>query len=159
MSNPYESPAIVTSELLPDARIWRRVWWPAVVLVAMCVVQLLWCTLIVVVIGVALLRQPEEAEWFIRSLGTNFLWQVSISMAGSLVILSGAWQARRLRSLTGSRVAAALACIPLLTPLFVGGLPFGLWLLLELFKRETVAEFRRLALARSSVPTKRLPES
>jgi hypothetical protein len=125
----------------------------------MCVVQLLAFTSCVIALGIVVQREPETERasylgWFIRALGTNFLWRLTFSMAGSLVILIGAGQALRFRSLTIARVAAALACVPLFTPLLVAGLPFGVWLLVVLLQRETAAEFHRLAAARSAIATK-----
>jgi hypothetical protein len=162
MSNPYESPATTQTEVLPNSRIRRRVWWPAAVLVALCVVQLLGLGLPVVamisfVMKMAQTGKPFTLYSFVSFFGWLNLATIALSGGVCLAILMGAWKALRLRSLTMARMSAALACIPLLTPLVVAGLPFGVWLLVVLFQRETTAAFQRLELARNAAP-KRKPE-
>lgn len=75
---------------------------------------------------------------------------VTLVSLPSIVIFIGALRMRQMRSLRFCRVAAIMACIPIITPTVVVGIPLGIWATLVLFKPNTAAAFEQPA---QDVPT------
>lgn len=58
-----------------------------------------------------------------------------------LFMLRAMLQIRRLEELRNGRIAAGIACIPVLSPWIWIGIPFGLWLSVVLARSETAEAF------------------
>lgn len=78
------------------------------------------------------LREKKlAAEANFVSLATVFIAAMTLVLVNA-VVLSGAIQMRQLKKHRSSVAAAAVAVIPLLSPLFVVGIPFGIWAMVKL---------------------------
>jgi hypothetical protein len=67
---------------------------------------------------------------------------VLVALAMSLLILLGARKMQALRSYEFAFIAAILAMIPCLTPCCLIGLPFGIWALMVLRRKEVKSQFK-----------------
>ena len=68
------------------------------------------------------------------------MWQVLV-MLPSLYTAHGAWCMRRMTGYRTAVAASIVACIPFLTPWFVLGIPFGIWALVVLRRKDVRAAF------------------
>lgn len=64
-----------------------------------------------------------------------------ISAASSVFVFHGAMCMRRGKNYRAARIAAILSCIPVLSPFVYFGIPFGIWALIILRRREVRAAF------------------
>lgn len=81
-------------------------------------------------------RGAVSVEWH----ALDHLTQGFLSLP-SLVIAYGAWCMRRGRNCRLSIAAAVIACIPFLSPWVFLGIPFGIWALVVLLRRDVRAAF------------------
>jgi hypothetical protein len=148
ITNPYEASAVMEVPA-PDVGVYRRVRLPALILMGMCILQLglLLAVFVALVNFIAEGRQPLSLGLVIRLLGIWDTMAIVISCVANTFLLFGLWRALQLRSYLLCRIAAAVACLPLLTPLVIFGNPVGIWLLVVLLRPDTEAEFQRLAAA------------
>jgi len=148
--NPYESPALVEEPELPlyevaqRARVWRRLVVPATaffVLGGGQAAAILWSG--GMFIGSAAFGNP----WNDSEQVTQLVFGAGLLAIDVLIAYAG-YRLLQLRS-SDLGFAAALCCsVPFLSPLFVAGIPFGLWMLILLLMPSTCAvldeEERRL---------------
>lgn len=74
-----------------------------------------------------------KIEIFMPLFSTVFYGLIFIPNA---TVVWGSWQARKLRSYHWALTASILSCIPLLSPLVYLGIPFGVWMLIVLLRKD-----------------------
>lgn len=78
------------------------------------------------------LREAKrESEARFVSFSTIFIASMSLVLINA-VVLSGAIKMRNLQARRSATAAAAVAVIPVLSPLLVVGIPFGIWAMIKL---------------------------
>jgi uncharacterized membrane protein len=126
-TNPYASPAPQASSGSPDNPLLI----PAIVLV---VLATMFVMLIVASLPGQIVRiraidtsTPEGSGEFFGSIVSLIVWIVM-----NLAIAAGAISMIRLRSHRSAQTAAIMSVIPVCSPCFVLGIPFGIWALIVL---------------------------
>ena len=69
------------------------------------------------------------------------LFVLFVGVPGSILLMIAARRMRRLRSLRFCRIAAAVACVPYVSPIICVTIPFGLWGVIVLFLPSVAKEF------------------
>ncbi|GAB5405685.1 MAG: hypothetical protein Aurels2KO_39160 [Aureliella sp.] len=122
--NPYQPPTDIDAvDCRPTSEAKRRLAKPATALIIMASIHSVFVSISVVVIVVS---------WVGNDGGIGELIAAVIGCAQfiALVLIAiGAAKMGHLESLTLARVGATLACIPVITPFFLVGIPFGIWAL------------------------------
>lgn len=123
--NPYAPPSTSSEPIHndPTKAIRDRVSRPATALIIMSSIHSTFVAIYLV-----------SALFFIASRGTmaNGFFEVAISVVQFVVLLCiaiGAAKLGFLESYRFARLAAVLACIPIVTPFLILGIPFGIWAL------------------------------
>jgi hypothetical protein len=153
--NPYESPRTEERQrqrlryLPPDPRIAWRLKVPAVTLLVLSGLQLVpifpfWLNLAGYVIA-RLQSNYIHFEFVLRSSVIADATLLAIVTMTTLTIFCGAWYMLQVRAHSLCTAAAVLACVPLVSPLLVVGIPFGIWAIVALSLTSTRDEFRRIA--------------
>lgn len=122
MTNPYESPIINdANDVDPRDAIRARVSRPATALIIMSSIQSVFVAIYLVSTVLVVLSGwgvPEDI------VGLTF---ASIQFIGLVLIAIGGAKLGFLESYRLARLGAYLACVPLITPFMIAGIPFGLW--------------------------------
>jgi hypothetical protein len=110
---------------------------PAVILIALGVISIVllllglaleaWLILSSAASGTA----PARGHSFGAADAIRILWTVLMLIANAVIVV-GAVQMIRIRSHGLSQLACILAVVPLLSPCFIAGIPFGIWGLVAL---------------------------
>ncbi|MEM8670397.1 MAG: hypothetical protein AAGG48_22925 [Planctomycetota bacterium] len=134
-SNPYQPP--IEQSSLCDSReaTIRRIRGPSTGIILLLIIQIVGYCIAGLILSIELLTRnmsPASPLEIVLAVGhvaiTAFMLRAMVSI-------------RRLRHLRSGRVAAGLACIPMVSPLFWVGIPFGIWLSVVLASSETASEF------------------
>jgi hypothetical protein len=80
---------------------------------------------------------PEGFAEFLGGLVALIVWTLF-----TLVIVAGSIAMIRLKNYKAAVTAAILSVIPLCSPCFVAGIPFGIWALVLLFRPDVKTRFR-----------------
>ncbi|WP_425618614.1 hypothetical protein NA78x_002323 [Anatilimnocola sp. NA78] len=138
--NPYESP-LQAERLMPSARVQgsRSLGSAALALLLLSGTQLVCTLLLLTLVVIAAVFESAEIPFdsFVAMLGSGFLLQSFVQAA----ILRAAICMRQSRYLSFCRTMAIVSSIPLLTPWFNLGIPFGIWATILLFQKDVAAEF------------------
>jgi len=70
---------------------------------------------------------------------------VIMNVVASIVMIIGAVRMKKLRSAIWAKLAATVAIVPVISPFFVLGIPFGIWAYVTLYDREVREAFERKA--------------
>jgi hypothetical protein len=130
MTNPYTPP-----NPEPDSNAMVRLSRPAKALVIMASVHGVFA---------ASILTASAVLWFGGDLASGqfaFLALILLHLVLLLGIAVGASRMARLRSLGAARAAAIISCVPVLSPLIVVGIPFGIWSLRLLANPQIRAAF------------------
>jgi hypothetical protein len=136
-ANPYQSPAAYQSDAGPGNPLMI----PAIVLLVLASVML--ALILLSVPGQVLRMQAidttthEGQGELAGSIVALIVWIVMTA-----AILWGSVAMLRLRSYRDAFVAAVLSVIPICSPCFVLGIPFGIWAILVLMRPEVRARFQ-----------------
>ncbi len=79
-------------------------------------------------------RRPEDSDVVPLAIFTA-------SLIGQLAVFVGSVSALRMKRYSAAWWGAVVACIPLLTPCCVFGIPFGMWIILELRREDVQLKF------------------
>jgi hypothetical protein len=132
--NPYASPVAVEAEHV--LRVRNELMWrlrgPSLGLLVLCGLQ----------VFAACLALPEMLmQVLVDGMEPFPVVMIAANSAPSFFIGFAAWQMRQMRSLGLCRLGAILACIPLLSPVYILGIPFGIWAVIVLYMPSTAAAF------------------
>ena len=121
--NPFDPPASMDDES-PEERAKRLVSQPATALIILSSIHSVFDTIGLVNCVLLVIQQhpfstPEVINYVL----------LAMHFSSMIVISVGAAQLGHLKSRRWARVGALLACIPMLTPFVVIGVPFGVWAL------------------------------
>lgn len=136
MTNPYDS-STATPEYDPIGNARAKLLTPAVALIATSVLWIFFALMGLAVFYWQQLMSSEE-----ESRLTFLMMLLGIEILYSLVLISGAFSMLRRGSYVWAVVTNLLALVPLLSPFYVFGIPFGIWGLWVLRKPEVKAAFR-----------------
>jgi hypothetical protein len=146
--NPYQSP----TELPVDAtRAKSAVLIPAIVLLVLASLSIFndLVSGVIIVIDVVRIAQlnsgREQMPLDAIVMLTFFVAACVLYFLSHVLVFYGAIQMLRFRSPGIARAAAIVAVIPICSPLYVLGIPFGIWALIVLSKPEVQAAFERRA--------------
>lgn len=140
-TNPYEPPQVVDaigpgSDLKSYAK--ERLKRPATALLIMSSIHSVFPAIALV---------SFCFEWFGGNLPTRnpglpqYLISQSFQLIWLIVISVGAAKMAHFESLRMAYVAAWLSCIPVISPFFVLGIPFGIWAIVRLREPDVLAAF------------------
>ena len=137
--NPYESPpgALLSNKsgALAPLRL------PGTILM---VLAISWGLLgVVLLLNLLAGLRPTDSRtfnWFVRSSGFDLYFYIAVSL-GNFYTAYGAWCLRRGIRCWDAFTAAVLACVPFLSPWQFLGIPFGIWALVVLCRRDVRAAF------------------
>lgn len=139
--NPYESPVLVDVDRRSDPQaVIRRLRLPVLGLIVTAGFHAL--AVLCFFLGLCIdtfqgaLRGEEVVTPFVVYTGL-----LGIAAVPAILQFVFARSVLRLHALWACRAAALLACIPLLTPMYVLGIPFGIWATVVLFLPSTAAAF------------------
>ena len=140
--NPYESP---TTSNVDFVRAKSSLFTPAVLLLGLASLSLLHAVYIgftIVIDTIRILDNHGGAAGIPHVLPMIIESLVFVAMCASyFVVFYGAVQMLKGRRLGIAKTAAILAIIPMCSPLFVIGIPFGIWALVVLSKPDVRAAF------------------
>jgi len=135
--NPYQSPTAYRA----DAATGNPLMIPAIILLVLACIMLL---MILLSIPGQIFRMleidtttPAGAGELFGMIGSLVIWVAM--MAG---IIWGSIAMVRLRGYGSAMVAAVLALIPVCSPCFVLGIPFGIWAIIILMRADVRARFQ-----------------
>jgi hypothetical protein len=141
MDNPYEppvgefGPTLADPDLADEEQIIRRrVSRPGTALLIMGSIYSVFPAIYLVRVLLFANRLPVE----------EFLVVAAFFFTGILIAVGGAKMAF-MESYSMARIGAALACIPLISPFVVWGIPFGIWALIVLNDPKVKAAFEAKA--------------
>jgi hypothetical protein len=146
--NPYASPAAPSYSAPAYSGAAERVAGPAMALLIVGILSVLFKLVGIVGIAVAIVADPAMAQQnnngplpMAAELGLNIAMTILGLILSSLIIY-GALQMRRLESFSASMAAAIVAMLPCIFPCCVLGFPFGIWALVVLNDPSVKAAFR-----------------
>lgn len=135
-TNPYQSPHApgpknARSRLLPVA-------------ISLLVVSLFWvfASLFAITYFVGMLLDPEWPE-NLRGIYVTYIMYMSISIAYSLLLCTGAFSMIRGGSYAWATVTSCLALVPMLGPCYFLAVPIGIWALVLLRDKSVRASFSK----------------
>lgn len=134
--NPYASPAAIDAERIQRVRtelMWR-LRGPSLGLLVLAGLQVLGACLALPQLIMHMSMGGMKPEPLLAILGCG---------TSSLFICFAAWRMRQMKSLRICRLGAILACIPFLAPVYVLGIPFGIWAAIVLYMPTTAAAFEQ----------------
>lgn len=136
MTNPY-APPTSQAALVVDSRdaIKARVARPATALLVMASIHSVFVAIYLVTATLVVAFGGAEPQEFIGLIAG------SLQFAGLILIAIGAAKLGFLESFRLARIASILACIPLVTPFVILGIPFGIWALWLLADPDVQAAF------------------
>ena len=146
--NPYAAPrAEAALQPLASARlVHNKLRIPTVALLALSGVSILSSAIGFLTVCI-LFALSRAAPPYNANTRTFFLGQFTVMLAMMLVpsvfIAYGALQARRADSYRWAIVAAIISMIPYLSPFIYLGIPFGIWMLIVLLRKDVKACFQR----------------
>ena len=139
--NPYASPTEINEVAEdPSAVALRRLGGPAmglIVLSGMNLPGVILVPFVPMIIAVQLLTQPSQ----VRPLILLGWFAFSLMTVSNCFILFGAWNMRNGTRYRWAYRAAVLSCIPVLSASGYLGIPFGIWALLVLHRRDVKEAF------------------
>ena len=122
MTNPYEPPIINDAKAVdPRDAIRARVSRPATALIIMASIQSVFVAIYLVSAVFVVLN-----GWGVPEVIVGFTL-ASIQFIGLVLIAIGGAKLGFLESYRLARLGALLACVPLITPFMIAGIPFGIW--------------------------------
>ena len=142
--NPYESPVTYPEPLPADLAPKRPIDWirfPATALIVLTGIQIV--ALAVFALRVYFFLLSSERMTIFKLIEAPEFRAPVLSILCCLFICVGAFRIWELRSLWFCRAAAIAACLPLVTPFFCIGIPFGIWSTILLFRKDVAAKFDR----------------
>ncbi len=132
--NPYLPPSgdLVIDQ--SDEQVQKRLSRPATALIIMASIDSVFKSLSLIGFAIAASKtfHPDLALFFVLQ---------SILFVCSILIAIGAAQMGAMKSLTWSYIGAILACLPVISPFSILGIPFGLWSLALLRDPQIRARF------------------
>lgn len=141
--NPYVSPAAIEAERIQRVRneLMYRLRGPSIGLLVLAGLQLV----------AACLALPQMVMHVVDGREPSPLIVTMGCLLPSAFIGFAAWRMRHMRSLGLCRLGAILGCIPLLSPVYVLGIPFGIWAVIVLYMPSTAAAFDQPAVVRADL--------
>lgn len=136
MTNPYDSPA-EARQYDPIGNARAKLLTPAVALI---VVSVLW--IFFALMGLAFFYWQQLTSIEEESRHTFFMMILGVEVLYSLVLITGAFSMLRRGSYVWAVVTNLLALVPILSPFYFLGIPFGVWGLWVLRNPEVKAAFR-----------------
>ena len=120
--NPYASPRAIPEHLPdPSALAKQRLGRPATALIIMASIHSVLVAIQLVSVIVVSLRGG------VLAIDIAMIALASVQLTALITIAIGAAKMAFLESFIMGRVAAALACIPIISPFLIVGIPFGIW--------------------------------
>jgi hypothetical protein len=154
-TNPYSSPSAVSEHYLPpNSFALDAVRGPATgLLVVSCVWLVILCASLLINVVMTILVLTGNIPGAERNLNPNVgpaeMLTVVPGIMGAVLqlglhslVLYGALQMRKLRSIGFAYAAAIISCIPFCSGCYLIGIPFGVWALVTLNKPEVSGSFR-----------------
>lgn len=143
MTNPYEASQIAADAVEPESDLKTvakaRLSRPATALLIMASIHSVFPAITLVSFGFVWFG--GMASVVTRPMIGFPIWLQLVQFVTLILISIGAAKMGHLESRRMAYVAAALACIPLVSPFVVLGIPFGAWALFQLGKPEVRAAF------------------
>jgi len=109
-------------------------WLPAIVLLLQSLITFAVCLQVVAVLVELSWRRPEDSDFVPLAI-------FAASLIGQVAVIVGSVSALRMKCYSAAWWGAVVACIPLLTPCCVFGIPFGMWIILELRREDVQRKF------------------
>lgn len=134
-SNPYNPPADLGSPKDAHSLTVRRIKIPTTALIALISIQVIGYFVAGLIGTIAAFKGARFSFSILELLISAFHLLLMLFMLRAML------QIRRLQGLRNGRIAAGLACIPVLSPWIWIGIPFGFWLTVVLAKSETANAF------------------
>jgi len=142
--NPYAAPAIIETSIGGNEPALKKRRAPSIGLLISAVVT--------GAAGIVLMPMTIAGLLFSISLPASGaapppveLWLMFPNFILSYLIAFGAWNMRRGKSYRLAYTAALLACIPVPSPCTLLSIPFGIWALVVLHRRDVKTAFARIA--------------
>ena len=133
--NPYQAPTLETPTADSRTQAAHKIKGPSTGLILLLSLQIL---------GYVIGAFVTVAGIFFGLPSDTSLIEIGLALAHFAVMLFMLWallQIRQLRHLRAGRIAAGLACIPMVAPWIWVGIPFGIWLSIFLARPSTVEAF------------------
>ena len=143
--NPYEAPAAEAGNLADDENgrpLLNPLRVPARFLIALSVFALIVVVNALPTHMASFQFVAEEEARDVSSIVTSIVILAFMFLFGAIVLV-GAVSMLRLRSYRAARLAAIVAMVPVISPLVVLGVPFGIWAMALLGRPEVKARFRK----------------
>lgn len=139
--NPYASPPQAAASITPRQVVLKQLRPPAIGLLVGSGLMLILYGMNALAILIPLATgNPDLANSILEVLWP--FWYAHLAMIlGSLVTLYTAIQLLRGRQHLACLIGAILAAIPIITPCYVMGIPFAIWALVILLRKDTRAAF------------------
>jgi hypothetical protein len=140
--NPYQSPsAAAVPDESPEQRALAKLRGPSLGLIALSGMTILPCAVVslfgpvVILLKLAIVPRLVQAEEVLPTIGSFLM------LFPNSVVLYGAWQARTLKNYRWALASAICGSVPLLSPYIYCGIPFGIWILIVLLRKDVKACF------------------
>ena len=135
-TNPYASPQVgIATEQDPRQKILNQLRGPSLGLILLSILFI-----IISLVGAL----GTAVEWIVNGQRFRVGWEEilqGILLLPGAYIAYGAWCMRRTVNYRVALLAAIMACIPVVSPWIFLGIPFGIWALVVLCRRDVRAAF------------------
>lgn len=140
--NPYQPPQELDStESLDRQKAFKPLVWPAIALLVSGVLALLTRMLFFALVVWAKTYEQGVVAADLKDDFDNYWYLFVAMLLSACATIYGAVQMLRVRQYWICVASAFIASIPILSPCYILGVPFGMWALFTLLREETRAAF------------------